>query len=271
MTAALSEIAGRESTQGHARTMVSSDALSALEIWKLWFQTILGRIFLLPLGAVMLYLIKSKFRLKIKKHSELRRRFREITKGRSPLIICANHLTLVDSIVILWALKSVPGYFLNYRLFSWNIPARENYCRKPAWRLVTYLNKCIPIDRKGSVEHIDGVLGKLSFLLGRGDLCLIFPEGTRSRSGRFDAQGAGYGIGKLVRSLPGCRVLCVYQRGASQEGYSDFPKRGEVFHIDMEVITPTSAFEGRRAVKDCAVQVLSTLERMEERYFFAKR
>lgn len=255
---------GRRVDSRHKATVAH---IGTSTIWELRLQRVLGRIFLLPLGAVMMFLIRGKFRLKIRDHAKLRRQFVEIANEKAPLIICANHLTLVDSIVILWALKSIPGYFVNYRLFSWNIPAIENYCRKPTWRLITYLNKCIPIDRHGTSAHIDGVLAKLAYLLSCGDVCLIFPEGTRSRSGRINVESAGYGIGKLIRSLPGCRVLCVYQRGATQEAHSDFPKTGETFHVEMELISPSSDFAGLRAVKDYSMQVLAKLKQMEDRYY----
>lgn len=237
-------------------------------IWRLKLQRLLGHLFLLPMGAFMIFLIRCKFRLKIENHGRLRREFREIAKSRAPLLVCANHLTLVDSIIILWALASIPEYFVSYRRFGWNIPAIENYCRKPTWRLITYLNKCIPIDRSGSRTHIDSVLSKLSYLLSRGDVCFIFPEGTRSRTGRVNVEGAGYGIGRLIRKTPGCRVLCLYQRGVGQESYSDFPKKGERFHIDMEVLTPHSSSSGLRAVKDYSVQVISKLKEMEDHYFY---
>ncbi len=267
MTSAIGEALAIESSRGGKHAKAGLVSLRAGTIWKLRLQSLLGRLFLLPLGAIMVYLIRGKYGLKIRDHARLRHQFRDFTKDRTPLIICANHLTLVDSVVILWALQSIPSYFVNYRLFSWNIPARENYCHKPIWKLVTYLNKCIPIDRQGPSVHIESVLAKISYLLSRGDVCLIFPEGTRSRSGRVDIEGAGYGIGKLIRNLPGCRVLCLYQRGATQANYSDFPKKGETFDVAIELISPRSDFTGLRAVRDYSVQVLSKLKEMEDRYY----
>ncbi len=269
MASSIRTSAQAEVFSGGDRDILGEVAVAQGVIWRLKLQRLLGHLFLLPMGAFMIFLIRCKFGLKIEDHQRLRREFREIAKSGAPLLICANHLTLVDSIVILWALASIPKYFVSYRSFGWNIPAIENYCRKPTWRLITYLNKCIPIDRSGSRAHIDSVLAKLSYLLSSGDVCIIFPEGTRSRTGRVNVEGAGYGIGRLIRRTPGCRVLCFYQRGLGQESFSDFPKKGERFHIEMEVLTPHSSSSGLRAVKDYSVQVISKLKEMEDRHFHA--
>lgn len=242
-------------------------SLSKAEVRSLEIQRMLGRVMLLPMGALMLLLIRRVFRVKLRDHVAIRSEFRKIANSGGPLLVCANHLTLVDSIIILWGLASIPRYALQYRLFGWNIPAIENYCKRPSWRLLTYFNKCIPIDRKGTKEHIDSVFSKLAYLMHRGDVCLVFPEGTRSRSGRVNVENAGYGIGKLIQKFPGCRVLCIYQRGDSQQTYSDFPRKGERFSMRMEVITPHSEHKGLRAVREYSMQVVSKLKQLEDEYF----
>ena len=173
----------------------------------------------------------------------------------------------MDSVLLTWALGALPTYFARYHMFSWNIPARENYAARPSWRIVTYLAKCIPIDRTGSPEHIDSVLAKLKFLLKQGEICTIFPEGTRSRTGRIEPLQAGYGIGKIVRDVPGCRVLCVYLRGKLQKGFSDFPARGDTLAIRMRLVTPRSLGNGLRAAKLHTMRIMETLKAMEDRHF----
>lgn len=234
---------------------------------KLRIQTVLGQLFVLPLGLLIVSLIRFRLGLSIHNHREIRGKFKEIAQENSPLVICANHLTLIDSVIIMWSLASIPQYVRRYRMLSWNIPARENYCRRPTWRLITYLAKCIPVDRAGSREHLDSVLGTLSYLLHRGHACMIFPEGTRSRSGRLATDNVGYGVGKLIARTPQCRVLCVYQRGDHQQTYSDFPKKGEQFHVELALLKPQSVHTGLRAVRDYTTQVVSVLKDMEARYF----
>ena len=68
---------------------------------------------------------------------------------RGPLLICANHLTLIDSLVIQWALA--PGWRLFVRpdLFSWNLPDKHNMSVNLLVRLLGYLGKCILVAARG--------------------------------------------------------------------------------------------------------------------------
>ncbi len=236
----------------------------------LTLQRFLGWMLLIPLGFLIVFLLRVRFGLKVKNHREIRRQFKEIVKQKRPILICPNHLTMVDSVVVLWALASIPYYLLHYRLFCWNIPAIENYADKPTWRIITYLSKCIPIDRAGSAEHIDSILDKIASLLVGGDLCMVFPEGTRSRTGRINSETAAYGIGKIIRKVPNCAVLCIYARGEKQETYSIFPHPRDTIHIEMELITPSSNAKGLRAIRDYSVQTIGKLKELEDRFFALK-
>ena len=81
---------------------------------------------------------------------------------------------------------------------------------------------------------------------------MIFPEGGRSRTGRVEPDSATYDVGRLIRSVPGCRVLCVYMRGEAQRAYSDIPARGERFRLSLCEIEPKSGHTGLRASRDVA-------------------
>jgi hypothetical protein len=98
-------------------------------------------------------------------------------------------------------------------------------------------------------------------------VALVFPEGGRSRSGRVDVEAAAYGVGRIVNALPGCRVLCVYLRGETQETFSDLPSRGERFHISVACIEPKSDRAGLRGSLDVARQITTRLAEMERSYF----
>lgn len=251
-------------------TKLQSDTLSSQDISDLTWQRRIGWLLFYPLSVISVLLIRYKYKFSIKSLDSIRQQFKELVKSKKPVLVCCNHLTLVDSVIIIWALASLKDYLLNYRLFCWNVPEIKNFCKKPTWRLFTYLGKCIPIDRDGTREHQDNVLEKVSSLIRIGDLCMVFPEGTRSRYGRVIPEDVTYGVGKIVRNVPGCQVLCMYLRGDRQETYSDFPKKGEDFYLKMEMITPTTKSNGLRAIRDYSVQIISKIKELEEEYFSLK-
>lgn len=187
--------------------------------------------------------------------------------GAGPILICANHLTMLDSFVIGWALGGVRFYLRDFGALAWNTPERVNFASTFWKRGLAYLLKCVPVTRGSDRKEVAEVLGKVGFLLSRNEAVLIFPEGGRSRTGRVDSENAAYGVGRLVSSVPGCRVLCVYLRGQSQESWSDAPARGEVFDVSVSCIEPKSDQRGLRGSLDIARQIVLRLTELEQAYF----
>lgn len=205
---------------------------------------------------------------RIRDRARIRREFARIRSDSSaPLLVCANHLTLIDSLVIAWALVPSWRYVFDFDLLPWNTPEETNFANTRLNRIAVYLAKCIPILRGGQREDVAAVLQRVTHLLARGELALLFPEGGRSRTGRVAEDSAAWGVGRVVGSLPHCRVLCVYLRGDSQETWSDYPVRGERFQMDLCCIEPKSDARGARRSRDLAGQIVGQLVRMEEAYF----
>jgi len=231
-------------------------------------QRFLGWLFFPLLSSLLIVVMKYYARYHIYNIEEVREKYREICSLRknSPLLICPNHLTMIDSVIIEWALGGPLWYWLNFKHFAWNIPAVENFKTNLISRIITYLGKCIPIDRRGSKEHIELVMSKVKFLLSEGDAFLIFPEGTRSRTGRFELENITYGIGKIIQELENVHILCIYLRGDNQITYSNFPQKKEKFRIDMELIVPKTQYTGIRGQKDLALQVGKVLKKLEDEY-----
>jgi len=202
--------------------------------------------------------------------AESRRRYREIHSGRqTPLLICANHLTLIDSALIAWALGSPWWYVWRFSALPWNVPEQANFAATRWQRALAYVFKCLPIARGGSREGIAEVLGRLGDVLETGDVGLVFPEGGRSRSGRVEEESAAYGVGRVVRSVEGCQVLCVYLRGDAQRSYSALPARGDRFRVALRVVEPKSHHGGLRGSRDVARQIVRVLAEMEREHFGA--
>lgn len=93
-------------------------------------------------------------------------------------LICANHQSYFDPVLV--------GLTCGRRM---NYLARESLFRVPCLKQAIQFLDAIPIDRDGS-----GLSGLKETLkrLKRGELVLIFPEGTRSRDGEMNSLKPGF-------------------------------------------------------------------------------
>jgi 1-acyl-sn-glycerol-3-phosphate acyltransferase len=174
---------------------------------------------------------------------------------------------MVDSIYLHHAFASIADYLVSFRRFSWNVPAVENFKRHPLLRMLTYVGKTIPIDRGGDATHLKKVLDKIKHVVSRGDVCTLFPEGGRSRTGRVEPSKVTSGIGHILRDLDRPRVLCSYLRGARQTTWSTVPARDDTLHLYVEVLEPETKATGLRASRDLARQVVDKIKAMEDAHF----
>lgn len=189
-----------------------------------------------------------------------------LATGR-PTLICANHLTMVDSAYLHWSLSSMFGYLAHYRRFSWNVPAIEHFTNNPFLKAICYLGKTVPIDRSGDDAHRKAVMDKLKWLIEQGEVVTLFPEGSRSRTGRIDATNLQYGIGQLLVGLNRPQVLCCYLRGRRQEGATGVPPWGDTLDLEVEVLEPSTTLTGMRAWRDLSRQVIEKLKSLEDAWF----
>ena len=107
----------------------------------------------------------------------------------------------------------------------------------------------------------------MSYLLGRGERALVFPEGGRSRRGQICTEHVAGGVGRIVGSVPGCRVLVVYLRGRQQQKWGDYPVKGDVLDVSLCCIEPKTDARGARRSRDISEQIVKQLTRMEREYF----
>jgi hypothetical protein len=218
--------------------------------------------------ALSVFALRFHFRFRIANVENVRAKYREIrTLSDAPLIICANHLTLIDSMLVAWALGSGPYWIRHPGETPWNTPETTNFGRTWLARAVIYIVKCIPITRGGVREEVGSVLARVRYLLSNGETALIFPEAGRSRTGRIEEVSAAWGVGRIVGAVPGCRVLCVYLRGRKQESWSDYPAKGDVMDVRLACIEPKSDARGARRSRDIAQQITRQLARMEKDHF----
>lgn len=232
-------------------------------LWTLRLQRELGRLVWWPLATVCWYLMAVWKRYRIPDLAQLRVRYRELVEqAPGGVLLCPNHLTMIDSALLVWALHPHALYPFRWRLLPWNVPEAA-YMRNPLFRFVCYFAKCVPVARGGSPDELRRVLLRIDALLAQREVVLVFPEGRRSRTGRVDTGQNAHGVGRMVRSSPGVRVICVYIRGRAQKSYGGLPVEHDTIDIRLEPIAPSSAHPGVRGTKEIARQILETLARME--------
>ncbi|TFG91053.1 MAG: 1-acyl-sn-glycerol-3-phosphate acyltransferase [Syntrophobacterales bacterium] len=243
--------------------------------WKtrylLRLQRFLGRLSIFVI-APLTHLFVRVMGYRVRDLRRARRTIRDLFKEHGGAwIICPNHLTMIDSIILQCAMAPLHGYMIRYRRFPWNLPERANFQKNIFLTVVCYLSKCIPISRGGDRGKIKSILDRCVYLLKKRESLIIFPEGGRSRTGRVDVEKASYGVGRLVANASNCRVMCMYLRGDGQETYGGIPRFGEHFTMQIEAFKPEMEGRGLKAQRDCARQIVGRLARMEEEYFDRKR
>jgi 1-acyl-sn-glycerol-3-phosphate acyltransferase len=223
------------------------------------------------IGASVL-VMRFRFGYRIAEVARVRAAYRRIRReSDGPLLVCANHLTMVDSFLIAWALGSGFYWLTHPDELPWNTPERTNFGRTWIQRLLIFVAKCIPVTRGGAREDVGEVLDRVRYLLARGETACIFPEAGRSRTGRVEESAAGWGVGRIVGGVAGCRVLCVYMRGRRQTTWGFRPETGDTLDVALACIEPKSDARGVRRSRDLAAQIVRQLMRMEEEYFDARK
>ena len=236
-------------------------------------QKFLSFVNFLWFAPLMVMILKLVFRFKINELEEFRTQVLKLSieKGERPIVIAANHLTVIDSLIINWALYSWPQYLRQFRDFPWNVPEASNFARNPALRIMCYLGKCIFIQRSGSRDHKKQTLSKLKYLGQQGESLCIFPEGGRGKSGTLDISSATYGIGEILNELHEPIVWAIYLRGGRQDGATWLPKRGERFTLSISAIEVKSESKGRRAAREKTLTIFQKLIQMEGDYFDSRK
>jgi hypothetical protein len=238
----------------------------------LQLQNLLGRIAIIIIAPLYFLAARILF-YRVHDVRAIRRQCaEEFSRHKGPWIICANHLTMIDSFILSYAIFSLGRHIKDYKKLPWNLPERSNFQSNILLAVLCYLSKCIPIDRGGPREEIKKTLDKCIYLMHCGYNIMIFPEGGRSRTGLVNKEGFSYGVGRFVQDVEGCKIMCLYLRGDKQDNYSLIPVWGEKFSVQVEVFTPaTDSDRGLRAQRKYATQIIDRLVQMEEEYFVLHR
>ncbi|MGB5217188.1 MAG: lysophospholipid acyltransferase family protein [Smithella sp.] len=231
-------------------------------------QNFVGRVAIFIIAPLYFFAAKIFF-YRVRDLKKVRRLCNEeFAKHKGGWIICSNHLTMIDSFILSYAMFNLSQHIIHYKKLPWNLPEWTNYKDNIILTILCYLSKCIPINRGGAREKMKASLEKCMHLLRQGETIMIFPEGKRSRTGRVDKEGFSYGAGRFIKDMENCKVMCLYLRGDKQENYSVIPAWGEKFSVQMKIFTPQAA-EGSelRMQRDYATQIIKSLAQMEDDYF----
>lgn len=218
------------------------------------------------------FMLRFVMGYRIENVSALRAKYRRLREeSDAPILICPNHLTLIDSMIIAWAIVPWWRYLLHFDELPWNTPERKNFARTGLTRILVFIAKCIPISRGGERSQVAGVLSRVTYLLNLGEVAMLFPEGGRSRTGRVTSESIAWGVGRIIAAVPGCRVLCIYMRGDTQESWGSVPNMGDRISITMDCFEPKSDSKGARRSRDLASQVVARLSTLEGTYFDGRK
>jgi len=238
----------------------------------LGLQYLLGRLAVVITGPLIFLAIRLRG-YRIRDLERIRSEVDRLQKEHEgPWIICPNHLTMIDSVLISIGMASLSAHMLRFKRVPWNLPERDNFQRNLFLAMLCYLAKCLPVNRGGSREELQRLFDKCLHVLGWRQSLMIFPEGGRSRTGRVDKEGFSYGVGRFLDECSGCKILLVYLRGDDQEAFGMIPRFGERFTMSVEVFDPGKLDGGGlRLQREYARRIIERLAGMEEEYFASRR
>jgi 1-acyl-sn-glycerol-3-phosphate acyltransferase len=145
--------------------------------------------------------------------------------AEGPAIVVANHNSHVDTALLLAAFdaQAVAGVH--------PVAAADYWFRTPmrAWFSRRVLG-AVPVDRSGGTD----CLRHVSAILGRGEIVIVFPEGTRGEPGRLGRFRSG--VARLATLHPDAVVVPVWLEGTERvlPRHSTWPRRQQCVVIAGE-------------------------------------
>lgn len=110
---------------------------------------------------------------------------RENLPGGTNIIYISNHLTWIDSFLIVVAVTKFWEVVFSPKRLPWNAADRQNFLTHKIWKHLFALLKIIPVDRGvKKLEEIHRQIELFKEVLQDSNLLLFF-EGTRSRTGEI--------------------------------------------------------------------------------------
>lgn len=177
---------------------------------------------------------------------------RELLPTSGPAIIAANHNSHLD---ILYLIALMP--FKALPLLR-PVAAADYFCSTPltAWLSSTFLG-IIPLERKRSSFHADPLAGPAA-TLERGEIVIIFPEGTRGAPEELGQIKPG--VAHLAKRFPQVPVVPVFMRNLGKS----LPRGSFVLvpFCGKAAVGRARCFSGD--VKEFTAELAADMQRLEE-------
>ena len=222
-------------------------ALSPEDLAALRRQRSLSRAVAVPLSLFVAATARFRFRYRLSRDiARIRTEIWEkLDRHDGPVIWAANHLTLIDSFLVYWAVFPM-SRVLEDRRIPWSTPEYTNYYKlggpwKSAFiRALLYACRCIPFLRGGEDARSEAwrqkAFDKCVWLLREGGSVFVYPEAGRSRSGWLEARRPKDFLGKMALEVPSAKFLCVYLRAETQLATTVRPPDGDRFRLVCDLI-----------------------------------
>lgn len=234
---------------------------------KVRIQRFAGRIAHFPIGASSMFILIQGLRYRIENLKELRAMYHALAKEPGPLMICCNHLSYMDPVLLHHAFGNHWKFFWNYKAYPWNLAASE-YATNPVFGPVCWFSKVMFIRRGARPKYLEDLFQVVSELLANGEVVNIFPEGRRSRTGRFDSRKLAFGIGQILTRVPkDFTVLCVYLRAKENAGFGSFPKPGTEFVVRYQAVKFSQLASTKEAGILVTQKIAHQILELENRFF----
>ncbi len=189
--------------------------------------------------------VRVAFRLRVKGIDNIPR--------EGGVLVAPNHVSYLDPILA--------GCCIRRRTFYM---ARESLFRAPLFAAVMRWSNAFPV-RRG--RPAPGSFKRALSVLRNGDVLVMFPEGTRSRTGKVQEGQRGFGMLALLAGVP---VVPVYLAGAF-EAMPRGTRRVRVVRVTVQYGEPIrlelkgTGKRGRRYA-EATDRVMQGIRRLEERY-----
>jgi 1-acyl-sn-glycerol-3-phosphate acyltransferase/phosphopantetheinyl transferase (holo-ACP synthase) len=253
-------------------------ALTAAEVKALKRQRFLSAFFAplvyFALGIFLKWYCRYSFRNLKKFRKEV---WRQLKGHKGPLIWTANHLTLIDSFLVFWAVYTF-GNLRRTEWIFWSTPEYRNYYQMggrlggPLMRLTLYLCRCIPFLREedAAAEAMrQKAFEKCLWVLKEGGSVFVYPEAGRSRRGWLEVHKPKDFNGKLALEVPHGKFLCVYLRSDNQLFSTAAPPLGDGFRAYGSVIPAVEP--GETTPRVVSQRLFTELAKLQDQWFKQSR